>query len=89
MPRSQPHGHRRGRAWAPTLPCRRARGCFRDEVALKFLLENSPRAWACQWNPAARTISDRICVGLVMCLGEDGGTQNVPIWEHEPFGGPG
>jgi len=30
----------------------------------------------------------RIRIRLVMYLGEDGGTQNVPIWEYEPFGGP-
>ena len=30
----------------------------------------------------------RIRIGLVMYLGQDDGTQNVPIWEHEPFGGP-
>ena len=27
-------------------------------------------------------------IGLVMYLGEDDGTQNVPIWEHESFSGP-
>ena len=31
----------------------------------------------------------RIPIGLVMYLGEDGGRQNVPIWEHGPRGGPG
>ena len=52
MPRSQPHGHRRGRAQAQTLPCRHARERFRNQVALKFLLKNSPLAWARQWTRA-------------------------------------
>jgi len=30
----------------------------------------------------------RIRIGLVMYLGEDRETQNVPIWEHEPCGRP-
>jgi hypothetical protein len=30
----------------------------------------------------------RIRIRLVMYLEEDGGTQNVPIWEHELCGGP-
>jgi hypothetical protein len=34
MPRSQPHSHRRGRAQAHTLACRRAREHFRAPVAL-------------------------------------------------------
>jgi|HubBroStandDraft_3_1064219.scaffolds.fasta_scaffold1347181_1 hypothetical protein len=42
MPRSQAYGHRRGRAQAQMLPCRRARERFRAEVVVKFLLENSP-----------------------------------------------
>jgi hypothetical protein len=42
MPRSQAHGHHRGRPQAQMLPCRRARERFRDQVALKFLLKNSP-----------------------------------------------
>jgi hypothetical protein len=41
MPRSQAHGHRRGRAQAQMLPCRRARKRFRAEVVVEFLLENS------------------------------------------------
>jgi hypothetical protein len=41
MPRSQAHGHRRGRAQVPIWPRRRAIERFRDEVVVKFLLENS------------------------------------------------
>ena len=52
MPRSQAHGHRRGRAQAPLWPRRRARERFRDQVALKFLLKNSPWTWAGQWTRA-------------------------------------
>jgi|HubBroStandDraft_6_1064221.scaffolds.fasta_scaffold585639_1 hypothetical protein len=33
MPRSQAHGHHRGRAQAQMLPCRRARERFREEEA--------------------------------------------------------
>ena len=41
MPRSQPHGHRRGRVQAQTLPRRHARERFRDQVVVRFPLENS------------------------------------------------
>ena len=41
MPRSQAHGHHRGRTQAQMLPCRRARERFRAELVAKFLLENS------------------------------------------------
>jgi hypothetical protein len=34
MPRSQPHSHRRERAQAHTLACRRARERFRDQVVV-------------------------------------------------------
>ncbi len=37
MPRSQAYGHRRGRAQAQMLPCRRVRERFRAEVVV-----NSP-----------------------------------------------
>ena len=42
MPSSQARGHRRGRAEAQTLPCRRVRERFRCQVVVRFLVENSP-----------------------------------------------
>jgi hypothetical protein len=43
MPRSQPHGHRRGRAQAQTLPCRHARERFRGQVVVRFLARELAR----------------------------------------------
>jgi hypothetical protein len=59
MPRSQPHGHRRRRAQAQTSPCRRAGERFRDEVAVKFMLENSPVELGVPMEPGRRTAVTR------------------------------
>jgi hypothetical protein len=55
MPRSQPHGHRRGRAQAQTLPGRRAIERFRDEVVVKSLFESSPVDLGVPIEPGHRT----------------------------------
>ena len=60
MPRSQPHGHRRRRAQAQTLPCRRTRERFRDEVVVKFLLENSPVDPGVPMEPGRRTTATQM-----------------------------
>ena len=61
MPRSQPYGHRRGRAQAHALAGRRARERFRDQVVVRFSLEKLTRRLGSRLHRRGHDIDHLLC----------------------------